>query len=202
MPGLILPKVKKLLVVGPCYDKIEKLARAEVLIPQYDWVIFNSGLCQPPDNLYEINRRIDKMKQLIATGKVIYVAGRSDYLLLNNLQIDLSLEKWIRSLYNLVIIEFSTRNVIITDGGIPTTATARADLLDNLEVSFISRLGDKPWQHSYNGSLGYVISNNPLTDQPPQYYKHSMQLGNLYAANNSVYAQEVDEISLKKSISL
>jgi hypothetical protein len=202
MPGLILPKIQKLLVVGPCYDKTEKLTHAETLIPQYDWTIFNGGLCHPADDLSRIKRRVDKMERLVATGKVIYVAGRSDYLLLNNPQIDLSLEKWIRSLYNLVIVEFSTRNVIITDGGLPITAVTRANLLDNLEVSFISHLKDKPWQHSYNGSLGYVISNNPLTDHPPQYYKHSMQLGNLYAAQNSVYAQEVDEISLKKSISL
>lgn len=203
MLGLLVPQpFHKILVVGPLYDRTEKLAIVEEMLPQYDWTIFNSGLCHPTNDLSQIKQRIDKMKELIATQKVIYLAGRTDYLLLASLTKEPSLEKWLQECRNLAIIEFPNRTVIITDGGLTSATRTRKDLLDNLENSFVSQIEQKPWHQNYSGNLGYVISNNPLTQLPPQFYKHSMQLGNLYSLETAVYAQEVDEIGLKKTISL
>lgn len=202
MPGLIIPQpFQKILVVGPLYDKIEKLSRLDEIASEYDWIIFNSGLCHPSDDIKQVKERIDKMKEFVSKHKSAYLVGRSDYLLLTQTK-DKDIEKWVSGSYNIALADFSSRGVVITDGGIPNSVVKRMDLLNCLEASFLSRVDDKPWHESYNGRVGYVISNNPLTDKHPKYYRHSMQLGNSYSPENAVYAVEVDEISLKKTIVL
>ena len=88
------------------------------------------------------------------------------------------------------------------DGGIPSDVIGSRQLLNNLEASFVNQIDNKPWHLSYNGTLGYVVANNPLTNKAPQYYNYSMQLGNLPGEESCVYAQEVDEIGLKRNILL
>ena len=72
MTAHILSKnMNKVLVVGPVYDKIEKLHNAINMIPHYDYVIFNGGLCYPNSNLLEVKDRLSRMDKLIKTKKVI-----------------------------------------------------------------------------------------------------------------------------------
>ena len=202
MPGLVLPQpFQKILVVGPLYDKIDKLSRLSDLALEYDWIIFNGGLCYPSDDIEQVKDRIVKMKQFITAHQAAYLVGRSDYLLLTKTK-DRDIENWVNGSYNVVLLDFSSRGVVVTDGGIPDWITKRTELLDCLEASFLSRVDGKPWHETYNGRIGYVITNNPLTDKHPKYYRHSMQLGNSYSPENAVYAVEVDEIGLKKTIVL
>ena len=172
------------------------------MFSQYDWIIFNGGLCYPHNDISEIKKRIEVMNQYLTTGKVIYNAGRLDYLLLTRLEeSETFLQQWIRSRPNVVLAEYPSRSVFVVDGGIPEKIIGRTELGDNLEVSFVSNIKNKPWHQSYNGRLGYVISNNPLTLGRPQYYNYSMQLGNQYE-HGSIYAQEVWERGLKRTILL
>lgn len=201
MPAIIIPKpFRKILVVGPIYN-IDKLTHIEKIIPEYDWVIFNGGLCCPSDNIQEIKSRIMAINKLISNKQTIYLAGRTDYITLNNIQEE-SIEKWIVAQPNVAVVNFSSRSVIILDGGIPNTIKSQRDLANNLEISFISKIENKPWHQCYDGGLGYVISNNPVAAVRPRYYKHSMQLGTTTLPDSSLYAQEVDEIGLKKTISI
>jgi hypothetical protein len=202
MPSIFLPKMSgKILVVGPIYDKIEKLAVVEKMIPQYNTIIFNGGLCYPSDDLSKVSHRISEIQKLMDHHKVIYLAGRSDYLLLETLD-DVLISNWIRMRPNIALVAFPNRTVLITDGGLPSTVKNSKDLNNNLEVSFISKIKEKPWHQSYNGGLGYVVSNNPLTSEYPQYYSYSMQLGNSYGPESKVYAQEINEMGLKQTILL
>lgn len=171
---------------------MDKLAQVEALIPQYDFTIFNGGLLYPFDS--NVQRRIDKMNEITSKTKSVYLAGRLDYMQIGSSP---ALDKWIQGCYNVVVADFPSRTVIVVDGGIPPNTT-RQDLAHDLEVSFISQIDNKPWHLNYNGGLGYVVSNNPLTVTTPQYYKYSMQMGNRYTQDSPVYAQEVDEIGLKK----
>lgn len=199
---ITLKPTQKLLVVGPVYDRLHKLLQVESMFSQYDWIIFNSGLCFPNNDLSEVKKRIEIMDQYLATGKVIYNAGRQDYLLFAKLEeSEAILKRWIRSRPNVVLAEYHSRSIFIVDGGIPEKIVGRSELGDNLEVSFISNIRNKPWHQSYNGRLGYVISNNPLTLGRPQYYNYSMQLGN-QCEDGSLYAQEVWERGLKRTILL
>lgn len=198
MTAGILPKpFSSFLVVGPIYGNLDKLSKIEEMEPKYDWTIFNSGLCYPHDDLGQIKNRIQKFKQWSQDKNIIYIAGRQDLLLLRQID-DLEITEWISKCCNVVIADFASRTVIVTDGGIPSTVKTRSDLFNNLELSFVSQIDDKPWHHSYNGGLGYVISNNPLTTKSPQYFNYSMQLGN----QTSIYAQEVDGMGLKQTILL
>ncbi len=193
--------IGKILVVGPIYDKMEKLSIIENLMPEYQFVIFNGGLCFPSDDLVKLKVRIDKMQSFLDNNKTIYLAGRADLMLLQKLE-DTEISNWIRHRPNMAIIKYPTRVALVMDGGIPSGTKSNNDLIDNMEVSFISQINEKPWHISYNGGLGYVISNNPLTNHFPDYYSYSMQLGNSYSPNGFVFAQEIDEIGLKKTISL
>lgn len=140
------------------------------------------------------------MNQLVAdTQKVIYVAGRADYVLYQGLEErDQEISQWIRTRCNVCLAEFPTRTVLVMDGGLPRKVQSKMALQDNLEVSFVSGIDGKPWHEQYMGDLGYVISNNPMTNKSPQYYNYSMQLG----SSTALYAQEVDEVGLKQTILL
>ena len=194
MPAIILPQtIRNILVIGPIYNKIDKLPAIEDMISKYDYTIFNGGLLSTLDN---IGYRFDKITKLMNSGKVIYLAGRLDYLLSSTLK-DFKIAKWINNCPNIAICKFVTRFVQIMDGGLTKDIESYDYLIDNLEVSFISKINDRPWHQFYNGGLGYVISNNPISDKP-NYYNYSMQLG----TEGSIYAQEVDENGLKKTILL
>jgi hypothetical protein len=199
MPAILISKsFKKILIIGPIYDKIDKLSVISDMASNYDCIIFNGGICFPGEE-EQVKKRIDKMKQFIDTYKSIYIAGRTDYLFANKTK-NKEIYDWINSCSNIGIFEFPTRFVLVMDGGIPNNIYVRSQLYDNLEVSFVSKIDNKPWHEIYDGSVGYVISNNPLTSGPPQYYNHSMRLGNFYNSNAPIYAQEADEIGLKRII--
>lgn len=202
MPGLLLPgPFQKILVVGPLYDKIEKLAKLEEIALEYDWIIFNSGLLYPSHDLDQVKERIEKLREFIVKYKAAYLVGRTDYTLMAQTR-DKDIEHWVNGSYNVAFADFTSRGVVILDGGIPESVSKRGELFTNLEISFVSQINGKPWHDSYNGRVGYVISNNPMQEHIPVYYKHSMQLGCTYGPESPTYAIEVDEISLKKTILL
>lgn len=174
---------KKLLIIGSAH-KLNSLQTLE--LQGYDWIILNGGICHPSFDIPTIKSRINQIQQY---QSFIYVAGRYD------LQCqDIEVANWVRTQPNVVIADFPSRSLIIVDGGIPRNIKNKSDLLNNWEISFVSHIDGKSWHHSYNGSLGYVISNNPITDKT-QHFDFSMQLG-------IAHAQEVDEIGLKRSIRL
>lgn len=202
MAGLILPgPFQKILVVGALYNNIDKLTRLSEIASEYDWIIFNSGLCYPTSDVKQVKDRILRMKDFISQHHAAYIVGRSDYLMLTKTS-DLQIESWVKGSYNVAILDFASRSIVVVDGGIPNGIQKRSDLYDNMEVSFTSRIDEKSWHESYNGRVGFVISNNPLAGKSPQIYSHSMQLGNAFVEDGPVYAIEVDDISLKKTIVL
>jgi hypothetical protein len=196
----------KVLVIGPVYDKTEKLLRAGTLVPEYDYVIFNGGLCYPNHNILEVQQRLEQMDVLIKTGKVIYNLDSHDLLFAESLDADKResrILKWIWSKPNVVIIYFKNAQstTIITGGGV-TPQMNREVLLDNMETSFVSKIQGVSWHKIYGGMQGYIISNNPLTFQKPQFHNFSAQIGNDYGPETQVYAQEVDGFGLKRTILL
>jgi hypothetical protein len=188
MVAKIIKNIKnKVLIVGPIYDKLNKLSN--VIIDNYDLIILNGNVSYPNDN---VENRINVIEELIKTNKVIYNLGNFD--LKNNLN-------WFKNKPNVVIIEFARgTKLIITSGGI-TPQMKSNKLMNDLETTFVSNIDNKPWHDSYNGSHGYVISNNPLTNKYPQFYNYSAQIGNTYESGK-VYAQEADANGLLQTIAL
>ena len=203
---IVSKNVNKVLVIGPVYDKIEKLNRVSTMIPNYDYVIFNGGLTYPNDDLSQVKQRIEQMNRLTKTGKVIYNLDAHDLQLAETLHTNPNENKllnWIWSKPNVVIIQFTkTQSTTIVTGGGVTPKMNRSVLMDNLETSFISKIKGVSWHKTYGGTYGYIISNNPLTFKEPQFHSFSAQIGNAYGAETQVYAQEVDGFGLKKTILL
>jgi hypothetical protein len=198
--------MNKVLVVGPIYDKLDKLNNVINLIDNYDQVIFNGGLCYPDINPLEIKNRLSKMDKLIKSKKVIYNIDAHDLRCAhkyNSLNIDSEIVDWVWSKPNVIIIMFVKQQTttIVTGGGINPSMNYHT-LSDNLETSFISKINGVSWHQLYGGMSGYIISNNPLTFQEPQFHKFSAQIGNAYGHETQVYAQELDGLGLKKTILL
>jgi hypothetical protein len=206
MTARILKKISnKILVISPIYDKLEKLERVKKFIPFYEYIIFNGSLCFPYDNLNLVEQRIEKMDTFLQNYKVIYNLSHHDLLLSKYLyenSIGSNIQNWLMDKPNVIIIEFKNQTTTIVTGGGVIPSMDRKSLTNNLETSFVSNIEGVPWHQKYNGLYGYIISNNPLTFQKPQFHRYSAQIGNDYGPETEVYAQEVSPFGLKRTILL
>jgi hypothetical protein len=206
MVALIVEKFeKKVLIVGPIYDKIEILQSQKKLWDKQELIIFNGNLCYPNDNLDQVEKRIEIVEDLIQSSKVIYNLGDQDLLLLRRLDQNRQYPKirnWLQNKSNVVIIKYlSQTQFIITNGGVLPTMQQK-DLHHNFETSFISKIDGQPWHDKYGGNYGYIISNNPLTHESPQYHNFSLQLGNIYHEKNLTYAAQMGQYGIERIFSL
>jgi hypothetical protein len=184
---------QRALVVGHLNGNVRKLQQASYLGSDYDWLVLNGGAFSSDNSSSELLTRLDLLQQI---PRMTYVLGRSDYLAWEKINCP-KLLAWLETQANLAILSFPSREVLIMDGGL-TNGLSKQQLENNPEISFISQIDNKPWHQSYNGGLGYAISNNPLTNYP-KHWKHSLQLGSDQA---QVFVQEVDGIGLKRILTL
>lgn len=197
MRARVLSAKNKVLVVGPVYNLVDKIAAVQSIIDSYEYVIFNGNLLYPLDN--GVESRIELINNLLQSGKVIYNVGNYDLKCLENDKVNY----WLKDHSNVIFINYpSQTSFIITCGGV-TPNMNREILMNNLETSFVSLLHDRSWHLDYGGGYGYIISNNPLTKKEPEFYNFSAQIGNQYCGDKTnVYAQEIDQYGLKKTILL
>lgn len=185
---------KKILVVGPLYDKIEKLSSKQSLFDEHELIIFNGNLTFPNGNLQEVENRIKIMEEKLQPDKFIYNLADQDLILMLDLHENRKssfILDWLKTKSNVVIINFINQsNLIITGGGLSPNML-RSDLYNNLEITFVSVINASSWHELYGGAYGYVISNNPLTKEFPKFYNFSLQLGNKYDQNNEAYAVSI-----------
>jgi hypothetical protein len=192
MAARILQAKSKVLIVGSIYDQISKL---HDIIDKYEYTIINGNVLHPIDGAEE---RIFLIQDLLKSQRVIYNNGYYDLLLLKNEKFN----NWIKNNPNVVLVQYPQSTFIITNGGV-TKEMNREVLMDNLETSFISLIDGRSWHHFYGGGYGYIISNNPLSNDFPQFYNFSAQIGNHYCGKETkVYAQEIDQFGLKQTILL
>jgi hypothetical protein len=192
MSARILQAKGKVLIVGSIYDQINKL---EKVIHDYEFIIINGNALHPREGAKE---RICKINLLFQSKRVIYNNGNYDLMLLK----DNNFCDWIKNNPNVVFVQYPQTTFIITNGGV-SEGMNRETLMDNLETSFISLVDGKSWHQFYGGGYGYIISNNPLTEDFPTFHHFSAQIGNKYqGAETKVYAQEIDQFGLKQTILL
>lgn len=196
MPKLTLQNhFDTILIVGPIYDKIDKLDKIKEISKNYDLTILNGNICYPFE---DAEKRIEYLETYLSSN-VIYNVGNFDLQLLQQTN-SKETQNWINTKPNVIKIEFKNKLcLIVTSGGI-SPKMKMADLDDSIETSFISQINEKPWHLTYGGGYGYVISNNPLTSSPPEFYNYSAQIGNFYSDTFKVYAQEADQYGLKDTI--
>jgi hypothetical protein len=184
----------KILVIGSIYDKINKLSNLD---KDYDLIIVNGNICYPYDNIKQIEDRICLFQHL--PNKFIYNLGNHDLEFLAKTKSD-EIKNWLSSKSNVVIINFKNQTrLIVLNGGVSPKMT-KQDLDNNIEVSFISKIDNEAWHSLYGGGYGYIISNQPFTNEAPKFYKYSAQIGSLYDKDTKIYAQVVDQYGLKETI--
>jgi hypothetical protein len=189
-----LHKISKALIIGPVYDQIDKFEKIENISKNYDITIINGSICYLLDNLQD---KLNKFQKIL-NNKIIYLASDLDYVSMRQNSL---VENWVKDKPNVASIKFkSGSSVIVTSGGVPNNLGLEG-LQSNLKISFMSMVGETPWHHQYNGMLGYVISNNPLSDKPPEFFNYSCRIGINYN-KNKIYCQEIDEYKLKNTILL
>lgn len=195
---------QKILVVGPVYDRIELLQNNFKLLDQHDLVILNGNICYPNDKLDQVEKRIVIVNDLMQSGKIIYNLGNQDLLLMKRLQETnqkSNIAEWLRVKSNVILIDFISQfGLIITHGGV-TPEMKKNDLHDNLETSFVSNIEGKPWHHWYGGGYGYIISNNPLTEEAPKFHNFSMQIGNEWSSRDT-YAVQIGQYGVSQTFLL
>lgn len=205
MSSLSLTKnYQKILVVGPIYERMDKLLEVEKLIPDYDCIIINGNLYNKYCNLDDYQKRLDVLDRMIKTTKVVFNMGENELMLIEGLLVECpdKIVNWLINRPNIIFVDFAGESsFVITAGGI-TPKMDKNKLSNNLETSFVSNIQGVPWHEIYNGRLGYVVSNNPLTLEPPKFYQYSAQIGNYHDVEHQVYAQEIDKLGLKRTICL
>ena len=183
----------KILVTGPIYNLL-KLESLNNLVDNYELIVINGSLFY---NLENIENKINNLNKLL-NDKIIYNLSDLDYV--SSTQNE-KIFNFIKNKSNVVTVNFNGGScVTIVSGGIPFNM-GKEGLQSNLEISFVSRLGEGAWHEQYGGKLGYIISNNPLKDAPPDYFAYSCRLGTT-AQSQKTYAQEVNQYGLQKTILL
>ncbi len=200
---------QKILIIGPAYNKFEKLLKIRELIQDYAYIIINGGLYYRFDDLKEFKRRIEFVSDLLQTHKVIYNMCGEDLLLIEGLLVDIpkNIVDWYidtqgkyRHPYITTINFVNSNKLTIMAGGITPKMTQNKKY-EISEVAFVDKINGQSWHDLYNGSLGYIISNNPLSEEDPKFYRYSAQIGNK-PETNILYAQEADQFGLKRTILL
>ena len=188
-------KISKALIIGPIYDQINKLEKIKKMSENYDATIINGSVCHILDGNQK--NRIQEFEKIL-NNKIYYLASDLDYI---SMKKDSFVETWISNKPNVAKIKFNSGvPVLVMSGGIPSQL-GPFGIESNLEISFVSNQGEVAWHHKYNGMAGYVISNNPLSDAPPEFFNYSARMGINYN-KNKIYCQEIEEYGLKNTILL
>ncbi len=197
-----IPRDQRILVISRINDK-EVLPKIEKISKNYQMTILNGGISSSKELFSQVKSLFER------ESRFAYCLSSDDLLLADrektaNLSTQerspLGMGEWLSSRPNVFILEFAngTRTIIL-NGGISPKMGRRDDLLNNLEVSFISHFNSKPWHQSYGGKLGYVISNLPtLVQEEPKFHPFSCQMGH----TQNVFAQEVLPEGLGQTILL
>jgi len=164
------------------------------LLEEYDHIIINSGFFFPKEEY--LTGRVSMIDEMLRSGKATYLLGRQDYMLWSDLDPHDENAKWIIQQPNVANVEFENGyQFTVMDGGVPKGIKEASELQDNQEASFLVN-----WHESYDGALGFVISNKPLTTTKPKMHRFSMQIGTLPSC--PTYAIEMGQYGLNRIISL
>lgn len=174
-------KDSNLLIVGPLYNKTNKLSQLEQMIKSNHTVIFMGDTCFPYEKFSEVSSRLNEIKSFMENKNAHYILGDKDLLYMNKtFSTDAENHKWIISQQVAIRCMFDNQtSVLLTHGGIWPKHTTWDELTRDFEIAFISNLPEvkQPWHKGYNGRFGYVISAHPGNKSyEVQKFNHSMAL--------------------------
>lgn len=187
---------KKILIVAPIYNQIEKLEKLQNLAGPDTLFVFLGNVCFPNDN--KIHERINKIQDFLKSNDGYYIIGKQDLLYLRDNKLDEFTFKWINNQLIYVSFIFSS-SIILTmvHGGISPNIN-NWDKLKTFETSFVSQINGKNWHDTYTGMFGYVISALPPIDGEIQHYNFSCTIDDLAFKTNKLVVQEYNKFGLQE----
>lgn len=194
-------KNKSLLVVGPLYNKLDKLYALTQLLSEDKVIVFIGDICFPYEKYSDIPPRINVIREFIEGKDAHYILGDKDLTYMQKtFSSNVEGHDWLA--LQPVAVRFMFENqssALILHGGILPTHTTWGELTDDLEISFITNVPSikKPWHKLYNGRFGYVISSHPAnSENNVENYKHSTSLDTNAHQTDKVAVQEFTEKGL------
>lgn len=194
-------KDKNLLVVGPLYNKLEKLYAIEPLVKDNSIVVLLGDICFPYEKYSDVPSRIEQMKLFMEGKDAHYVLGDKDLVYMQKtFAAHADTHDWlaVQPLAVRFVFENQT-SALVVHGGILPRHTTWGEISDDLEISFITNVPtiNKPWHRVYNGRFGYVLSSHPATKENEAVkYEHSISLDTNAHETDKVAVQEFTEKGL------
>lgn len=194
-------KDKNLLVVGPLYNKLEKLYAIGPLVKDNSIVVLLGDICFPYEKYSEVPSRIEQVKLFMEGKDAHYVLGDKDLVYMQKtFATHADTHDWlaVQPLAVRFVFENQT-SALVTHGGILPRHTTWGEISDDLEIAFITNVPtiNKPWHRVYNGRFGYVLSSHPATKENEAVkYEHSISLDTNAHETDKVVVQEFTEKGL------
>jgi hypothetical protein len=185
---------ERILIVGPLYNKLDKLVSLKQIYKPNDILVFLGDTCYPYKNTAEVVKRLNELTVFFEGKTSHYLLGERDLLFKSQIKTAHSdAYYWLNS--KLLGIRFIYKNqssVLMIHGGILPKHQKISDLNNDPEVSFITEANEKKnWHKSYDGRLGYILSSHPANKEPKvQHYKYSSSLDTLCYETNILAVQE------------
>lgn len=195
---MTIPKIElkneTLLIVGPIYDKIEKLNEIDKLYDKNKIIVFLGDICFPGTSA-EITERIKILNEFMEKHNSYYIVGDKDLIFNKN---PLSSNNLINE--NLLALKCNFDNnsmLLLLHGGVLNHTLEK---INDIEIAFITDNPEinKPWHISYNGRLGYIISSH-CYDSEVKHYNFSSSLDTKAYETNILAIQEFDKNGLGKT---
>jgi hypothetical protein len=188
---------ERLLIVGPLYDRLEKLTSLKQICQPNDILVFLGDTCYPYKNTTEVVKRLNELTTFFEGKTSYYLLGEKDLLFKSQIKTAHSdAYDWLH--YKLLGVRFIYNNqssVLMIHGGILPKHRKLSDLNNDPEVSFITETGEEiNWHKKYDGRFGYVISSHPASKEAEGakvgHYKYSSSLDTLCYESGILAVQE------------
>lgn len=185
MINIACPSNKKIYVTGPIYDQLDQLKLFISEQSRDTLFIINGGICYPNN---DINIRIDELIELQKKYDIKFIMGDKEYKHLLKKRQDLEFDfyhSWLESQAKACRITFTNQSKItIINGNMP-------ELIENKREHVLCFNFQNDWHLTYNGRLGYVISNYPSCKDNIILYDFSCSIGTKYQ-DKMLIVQEIN----------
>ncbi len=179
----------ELFVVGPIYNKIDKLPLIEKFAEDKT-IVFLGDVSYPNDSFGKISERIGLLRSFCDAKRCFYVLGDKDLLYMKQIvNSHADTHDWLSQQKKALRFSFANNtNLVIVHGGILPSHKDWKELQTDPESSFVTNFNEKPWQESYDGRFGYVISSHPVHEEV-KFYNNSLSLDTLCHESDKLATQ-------------
>lgn len=202
----LIIKNERILVIGPIYNKMEKLLALKTIIKPDDILVFMGNISFPYKIGSEVTKRINQLDAFCDDKKAYYIVGDLDLIFKSkNAGSNPDVCGWLQ--YKSLGLKFSfenNTNIIVINGSILPEYKKIENLNNNLEISFY-KIDDegKHWHDTYDGRFGFVVSNYPYSlNNKIKIYNHSVSLNTRCNETNILAVQEITNKGLGQTFYL